>query len=390
MNRNPAVDERSGPEASRRKFETIFEHANDAIFIVDIENDSIVDANPAATDLVEYTVEELRSMPASDLHPHNLPEFMDFAETVLEEGHGWTDEVTCYCKSGDILPAEMSASVVELDGRPHIVNHVRETSQREEREWFESLIEHSNDLITVLAKDGTVRYQSTSIETVLGYDPGDLRGEGFFEFVHPDDRERVREMFETMIEQSSGGAVSRLEYRFRRAGGSWAWLESITSYRPDSSIAGQVVNSRDITSRKESHQQAAVLNRTLRHNLRNELNVILGHAQPLSDADDEWIREHAEEIVEKVWDLHEAASYTKDLSDILESRQTSQRRQDVTELVELAVAELAETHPEAEFDLDVPEKRDVMAAPKLHVAIGHVLRTRRLVHGSGIIGHEVG
>jgi PAS domain S-box-containing protein len=115
----------SATTPSEKKFKTVFEHANDAIFIVDIENDSIVDCNPAAVELVGYSHEELRSMPASDLHPHNIGRFMEFADRVLREGEGWTDDITCYCKSGDIIPAEMSASVIELDGRPHIVNHVR-------------------------------------------------------------------------------------------------------------------------------------------------------------------------------------------------------------------------------------------------------------------------
>ena len=58
-------DEPSGsPAASQRTFEAIFEHANDAIFIVDVERDRIVDCNPAAEELVEFSREELLSMDA--------------------------------------------------------------------------------------------------------------------------------------------------------------------------------------------------------------------------------------------------------------------------------------------------------------------------------------
>jgi PAS domain S-box-containing protein len=243
-------DERSGGNQvvspSKRKFETVFKHANDAIFIVDVENDDIVDANPAAEELVEYSSEELESMPASDLHPHNLSKFMDFAETVFEQGEGWTDEITCYCKSGDIIPAEMSASVIELDGRPHLVNHIRETSDSEQRDWFEVLLEHSSDLITVVKPDGKIRYQSDSVDNILGYSPDDLQNEVYFQYVHPDDKTEIQTALDTMSE-GSGGAVQREEYRFRRAGGTWAWLEGIVSYRPDTAISGYLINARDIT-----------------------------------------------------------------------------------------------------------------------------------------------
>jgi PAS domain S-box-containing protein len=371
--------------ASRKKFETVFEHANDAIFIVDIENDSIVDCNPAAVDLVEYSREELLSMPASDLHPHNLPKFMDFANDVLEQGTGWTDDITCYCKSGDIIPAEMSASVVELDGRPHLVNHIRETSDREEREWFETLLEHSGDLITVVKHDGTIRYQSDSIDNILGYSPDELRDESYFEYVHPEDQEAVRNALETMVSRT-GSVINRLEYRFRRADGSWAWIEAIVSYRPDSSITGLIINARDITPRKESQQQATVLNRILRHNLRNGLTVILGRARLLADTDPEARETHAETIVSSATNLQRLTSYTKDLSDMIGAHHVPQHRQNVSDLLGKAVNQLIETYPEAEFDLDVSRDPFVMATAKLDLAIEHVL-TNAIEHNDADSPH---
>ncbi|MFB6296940.1 MAG: PAS domain S-box protein [Salinirussus sp.] len=367
-------------EALRKKFEAVFESAHNAIFVVDVENDAVVDCNAAAEELVEYSRSELRSMPASDLHPHNLDEFMAFAERVLERGEGRTDEITCYCKSGDIIPAEMSATVIELDGRPHLVNHVRETTGRAERDWFEALIEHSTDLITVVNGRGTIRYQSSSIDAVLGYDPGELRGEVFFEFVHPDEKEMVREVVDRMADHDAS-AVERVEFRFRRADGSWAWLEAVVSHRPDASVTGFVVNARDVTSRKESRQQAAVLNRMLRHNLRNGLNVIIGHAQPLVDAETPAVANSAETIVSTAWSLHDATSYAKDLTDILESTRISQSRQDVAAIVDRIVDRLSgsgsgseSVDADATFDVDAPETQPVMAAPKLSVAIDHVVR----------------
>lgn len=338
-----------------------------------MENDSIVDCNPAAEELVEYSREELLSMPASDLHPHNLPQFMDFAEKVLERGHGWTDEITCYCKSGDLLPAEMSASVVELDGRPHVVNLVRQRTSEEERDWFEALIEHGNDLITVVKPDGTIRYQSATSDTVLGYAPDDLRNEQYVEFIHPKDEEDVRESLAQMAD-SSTGVVRRLEYRFRRLDGSWAWLEGAVSYRPGKTITGFVINARDVTSRKESQQQAAVLNRTMRHNLRNELNVIIGHAERLVNADDSPVASTAETILSKAWSLHDATTYTKDLNDILESSRVAQQRFDLTALIDEIIGDFIDSHPEATFDVNLPDDQPVVAAPKLRVAINHVLR----------------
>lgn len=360
-------------EQPREKFETVFEHANDAIFIVDLENDSIVDCNPAAEDLVEFSREELLSMPASNLHPHNLEEFMSFAGDVVEHGEGWTDDITCYCKSGDILPAEMSASVVEIDGRPHLVNHVRETTDKEERDWFEALIEHSSDLITIVSPDGSVRYQSPSIDHVLGYEPDEIRDERLFNFLHPDDEPKVREMLGTMSGADSG-LVRRLEYRFRRADGSWAWLETVASYRPDSPITGYVFNARDITSRKESQQQAAVLNRMLRHNLRNGLQVIVGHAQRISDGTSSDFAGRGDAILSKADELLDQSTYTKDIADILETSSVSRQSFELEPLIRSKIDRIADGHSDAVFEVDVPSDHRVAGTPKLDVAIDHVLQ----------------
>jgi PAS domain S-box-containing protein len=385
MNDTRHSDTATPVDPSGKTFETVFEYANDAIFIVDIENDAVVDCNPAAVELVEYSREELLSMPASDLHPHNLSRFMTFADRVLEEGEGWTDDITCYCKSGDIIPAEMSASVIELDGRPHLVNHIRETSDREEREWFETLLEHSGDLITVMKHDGTIRYQSDSVEKILGYSPDGLRDESYFEYIHPDDRADIRESLETMASRS-GGVVNRLEYRFRRADGSWAWIEGIVSDRPESVISGFLINARDITARKESQQQATVLNRILRHNLRNGLTVILGRAKLLAENDSERVASGAETILSSASDLQRLTTYTKDLSDMIGTHDVAQHRHDVTALLETKLEALADVYPDAEFDLDVTEIPAVMAAPKLDLAVEHVL-TNAVEHNDSDTPH---
>jgi len=371
MNTTGSDDPSGNPSASRRTFEAIFEHANDAIFIVDIEGDRIVDCNPAAEELVEFSREELLSMDASELHPHNFSQFASFAETVIADGEGWTDEITCYRRDGEIIPAEMSASVIELDGRPHLVNHIRETTDRAERDWFQSLIEHGTDIMLIVEADGTVRYESASLTTVLGHET--VHDESVFDYVHPDDVSTLRETVE-MFEVISGSSESTHEFRSRRADNSWAWLEATLSNRPDSPISGYVLNARDVTTRKESRQQAIVLNRMLRHNLRNGLNVVIGHAEQFADAETPEVAGSGEAVVSKAWELYEQASYAKELADILESAHHTQRPHNLSVLVDETVDDLADSYSEVVFSVDLPERVCVMAAPKLGLAVEHIVR----------------
>ena len=44
---------------SERRFRTIFDHSNDAIFLVDVEQDAILDVNDKACRMLGYAREEL-------------------------------------------------------------------------------------------------------------------------------------------------------------------------------------------------------------------------------------------------------------------------------------------------------------------------------------------
>ncbi|MEF8822268.1 MAG: PAS domain-containing sensor histidine kinase [Halovenus sp.] len=124
----------SEPEIAEPVLRTVFEYSHDAICVVDVDSDSIIACNPAATDLFGYSRRELLSMPASELHPDDFEQFREFADRVIEEGAGWTDELTCYAKGGHEIPAEISATVCDVDGRTCLVSIIRDISDLRQHE----------------------------------------------------------------------------------------------------------------------------------------------------------------------------------------------------------------------------------------------------------------
>jgi len=150
---------------------------------------------------------------------------------------------------------------------------------------YQELIEHASDVITVVDGNGVIQFQSPSIKRVLGYDSDELVSSQLFEYVHPADRSRVQERFEAFA-ASSDSVVEDVEFRFQHANGSWVWLESIASNQPHSDFEGFVVNSRDITEWKADQERLTVLteeleilNRVLRHDIRNDMTIIMGWAE---------------------------------------------------------------------------------------------------------------
>ena len=131
---------------------------------------------------------------------------------------------------------------------------------------FRSLIENASDIITILEADGRIRYESPSLERILGYKPEELIGRSAFEFIHPDDVVRIQKIFTECLMRP--GSVDSGEFRFRHKDGSWRVLEGIgKNLLEDPAVRGIIVNCRDITERqrmdealrKVQQQQRALL-----------------------------------------------------------------------------------------------------------------------------------
>jgi PAS domain S-box-containing protein len=117
----------------------------------------------------------------------------------------------------------------------------------EQAAQFRSLVNNSSDLITVLAPDGTIAYQSPSVQRVLGRPAADVVGTTLGDLVHPEDRHDVNESL-TKLAEAAPGATDNFECRLRHEDGSWRHVESTcTNLADDPRVNGLVLNIRDVT-----------------------------------------------------------------------------------------------------------------------------------------------
>ncbi len=126
-------------------------------------------------------------------------------------------------------------------------------------EKFQTVIENSLDMITILNDEGIISYESPSIERVLGYKSDELIGKKAFDFIHPDDLSNVVDRFEKLLKNP--GTTQSVEFRFRHRDGTWRIFESIGKRLAGNFEKPQVVvNSRDLTERKQAEEQIRKLN----------------------------------------------------------------------------------------------------------------------------------
>lgn len=130
----------------------------------------------------------------------------------------------------------------------------RREARRRELERHEAYLQQSQDFITVVDDDGTVQFQSDSVEEITTYRPPEIMGESGFEYVHPEDRQNVTELFTSIL--GSPGETATAELRVETKEGSWRWVEARgVNKLDDPVIEGIITSSRDITERKEREQE---------------------------------------------------------------------------------------------------------------------------------------
>ncbi|MDZ5810986.1 PAS domain S-box protein [Halorubrum sp. AD140] len=246
-------------ERTQTHLRAITDHSMDAIVTIDVEG-TIRFANPAVERLFGYAPEELEGEPLSTLMPERKVDGHHGAvDRYLSGGDPTTDwsavEFPGQHRDGREVPLSISFGEFEEDGEHRFVGIIRDVTERERHRAF---VEHSNDIVSALDADGRFQYVSPSIEWLLGHEPAELLGEDAFSYVHPDDRERVREQFrESLVGETEDPTV---EFRIERADGEYLWVESVGSNRlEDGGVGEYVVNTRDVSDRKRRERKLARL-----------------------------------------------------------------------------------------------------------------------------------
>lgn len=148
--------------------------------------------------------------------------------------------------------------------------------------------ENVADLLLTVSEDGSIRFVSESVQRLLGYRPQELVDFDLYELIHPDDRDAFRDSLKGV---GAGSSTEAVEHRLLGSDRSWTLMETTAvNMLLDSEVEAWVVNSRDVTARKEAeielrrardaaHRAAeskAQFLANISHEIRTPMNAILG------------------------------------------------------------------------------------------------------------------
>ncbi|RII77397.1 sigma 54-interacting transcriptional regulator [Pseudomonas monteilii] len=265
----------------------VFEHCADAIALLDPYSDRFGDLNIAACQLFGYPRQELLTLPVSKLFGHQLAELIVFSQAVLEKGRGWTDELSCNCKTGERMKLEVTATTLHIKGQQQIILVLRE--QRRQRfhqdqadtertmrggliEWRNILnlfkeTERDNQLLLSAVGDGIYSIDSEGLATfvnpagarMLGWEPADMIGKNIHLIHHHSHADGTHYPVEDcpIYRAVHDGVVheGRQEVFWRRDGSYFPVEFTSTPIISNSRLVGAVVVFRDITERRTTELQ---------------------------------------------------------------------------------------------------------------------------------------
>jgi PAS domain S-box-containing protein len=250
---------------NEKTYRDLINQSPDGYFIIELSG-NILTVNKAMCRELEFSEEELLSMNIWDIIPNQYLDQYRKRLTKILEGRSLLEEVAEYevhGKNGKIHYVEVLSAphysgkdIVGFQGvaRDVTARKQAEAALIESEERFRTWTENSSDLITVVGLDGAIQYESSSIEHLLGYKPEELIGTNAFDVMHPDDRQRVMEIF-AQNTQKAGNATSA-EFRLRRSDGSWRVFEGMgKAYLNEQGQMTGLINSRDITDRKQAETE---------------------------------------------------------------------------------------------------------------------------------------
>jgi PAS domain S-box-containing protein len=398
-NYRAALDEESRHRQREARLRSgLFAAAPDAILVVD-ETDEIVEANSRAASLTDYAESELLGRSLRDLCVHD--DWNQYATTLRHavERDGTVDTFTDgrpleLCRADDTtVPVALSAGAVTVDGKRYRQLVLRDVTDRRERREELRLKDRVFDEVDVgltIAdadeEDFPLAYVNDAFEEMTGYERSDALGLNCRFLQGPNtDPESVAEIRAALDAEET----LRTQLRNYRRDGTPFWNElTVTPIENDD---GRVTHfagiQRDVTERERRERLIRVLNRVIRHNLRNELNVIQGYAQSLADRTDGERPPELDKIVDTTAGLVETTETARQLETLAdEDRELQPTR--VVPAVREAAAAVREAHPDATVEVAsvVDADRVALATDRLRDVVAELIENA-VVHTDAATAH---
>jgi signal transduction histidine kinase len=244
------------------------------------------------------------------------------------------------------------------------------SAKRQIETQFESVLDYTTNSAGIVQSDGTIRYMSAVPDSPTDDIPRIAEADNILTVAHPDDVETMRSALQRTSET---GTRSVQHCRLETATAGWKMFE--VTVRENTSLPavdGLILTARDVTDQHHFEQRRQVMNRILRHDLRNDMNVVVGHAEMLSDHDDRTVSSHAETIRKKALSLVNLGDKVRTIDKQLHGVDRDLRQINISQILREEIDTVHEEYPTVIIRSRI-EELSILGNPLIRIAISNLL-----------------
>jgi PAS domain S-box-containing protein len=255
---------------SEEKYRAIIETNQEWIW--QISNEGIhTYSNPAIEQILGYSIKDIVGKNATIyMHPEDQREIEEMLPKWIENKKGWNNLVLRWMhKDGSIRWLESNAvGMLDVNGEligfqgsdrditerklAELASKRAEEAVRKSEEKYRNLVESISDVVYAIDSSGVLTYISPVVKNILGYEPDEVVGRHFLEFVHKEDHALLMRRFSELREEN----VRYSDYRMIHKYGDIKWVRTLTNPIIEE---GDFVGARgtliDITERKKTEEE---------------------------------------------------------------------------------------------------------------------------------------
>ena len=231
------ITERKRAEEALRESETLFrtfvDHAEDAFFMLDLEQGTIIDVNRCACESLGYTRQELigKTPLAFDVNLDRTT----LESTAAQAAAGGTvvfDRHWHRRKDGSLFPVEVQTSAFSHGGRPFLLKVARDITERikaeeairQSEKELRDVIQTMPSIALTSRPDGSVEFVNQRWQDYTGLPMEESTGSGWHRMIHPQDLDGYLEKKRAAL---GSGKAYEGEFRIRSgATGEYRWFLS--------------------------------------------------------------------------------------------------------------------------------------------------------------------
>jgi len=369
---------------------TLLDLTQDKIVVVDSEGNYRY-ANAATERILGYEHDAFVGTNTFEyIHPEDRAEVRTVFEGLVETDEELTETVQFRHRAADGSWVWLESRMwnrTDSDPDGYVVSSrdvtARKSAKDREREIEARLAElaaNTNDVLWMFSADwDELLFVNGAFEDTWNIPRSELEADPkrFLDAVHPDDREAVKE---AMAQLSAGDPVD-FEYRLddERSRHRWVWVQGQPVIE-DGSVARVVGFARDVTDRRRKTRQLRVLDNLLRHNLRNVMNIIIGHAELATRSEGPDIETGMETIVDVSNELLTTIEKERRIVNVLVNGDEPVEI-DLSAMLADLLADVRTLDSDVRIVTDIPTGVKAIALPEIRDAIAEVLENA-IVHSS--------